>query len=278
MNEALIEVKDETALFCLDADGTIIDGHTHNIIWDASKENRSILTNPEEQWNLVKHLPPIGGDSQAWRTLFHTLIKDGHSVAIVSFSSFGKNILPRYLHEIIELEKDFIEKNICVVSFLPEDQSTKDLHIQHAKEKTGRQNIPANKIILCDDRDQLVWDAIHKAYAGIFATKNGAHIQVLLDRSKTSKLPQAPYLSPRGESSSSDSGLSALLDGTPSPRPREPVPHSSPKTLSSASEILKRSPARAANRRSSSPGCSLESSGEFSNDILRSSFERVKII
>lgn len=237
VNEALLEVKDETALFCLDADGTIIDGHTHNIILDASKEDRSILKNPEAQWNLVKHLLPIGGNSAAWHTLFHTLAKDGHAIAIVSFSDFGETILPRFLHEIIGLEQDFIHQHICIISFLPENQSTKKSHLSLAQEKTRKQHLPPEKIVLCDDRDTLVWDAIRNKYKGVFATHDGTHIHVLLEMSKSIK------------------------------EPKKDTPYSSPRAFSSSQEHLRNSPIHTALRRT--PECGLESSGE--HDVLRNS-------
>ncbi len=255
-----LTLPDETGLFCIDADMTIIDGHTHNTIWDAVEKNRGILVDSEAQWDLVKHFHPLGGNPQAWHDLFHTLINDGHSVAIVSFSSFGENILPRYLHNVIGLDKDFIAQHICIISRLPKNQTTKDGHILEAKEKTGRTNLPPQKIVLCDDKDELVWDAIRRKYAGVFATSNAEHIQVLLERSKKLKLPKepTPYASPRSQS---------LSDTPPSPR-----------IFSSAANVLRSSPSRAAMGRSGTPECGLQSSGEYSSDNLQSSFEGVKII
>jgi len=301
----------ETGLFCIDMDGTIVDGHTHNIIWNAAQRTPAILQDPEAQWGLVKHLRPIGGgDPAAWRKLFHTLIQDGHSIAITSFSSFGKYIIKRYLNEVIGLDEDFIEKHIRVVSSLPKDQSTKQPHILRAQKKTGRTNLLPEKIILCDDRFELVWDAIHKKYIGIFATKDGAHIQALLEKSKTLKLPKesnqenksTPYssrtVSPHEESSSGDSlHISPFQDKVPSPyiSPRETSTSNpalaafldadaknplspSPKIFSAAEQLLRNSPTRAATRRSSSSECSLQSSGEYNNDALRSSLDRLRII
>lgn len=274
--DALALLKDETGLFCIDGDNTLIDGHTHNLIWDAislsrlmhatqewdavrskvaekiaakefsqpkieywqklftflAEENKwqRIKCDEETQWELVKDLKPIGKGPEPWKKLFHTLCEDGHAIAIVSFSSFGHHIIPRYLRETIGLEHNFVQQHICVVSFLPEDQSTKQEHIAQAKEKTGRNSLPPGKIVFCDDNNGFVWGSIRSGIKGVFADAMGEHIQVLLEKSKSLLKIESqgtPYSSPRALSSSSEehnTPLSGFFPRKRTPSPPAPPP------------------------------------------------------
>ena len=209
MNEEL-HPPSYPALFCIDSDGTLIGGHTHNAILEAAGRDPTILTQPEAQWDIVKNMPPIGKDPQAWRDLFHTVVTDGHKIAMVSFSEFGSTIIPRYLHEIIGLERDFIAKHIAIVSFLPEDQSNKHPHIAQAKIITETTHLLPHKIVLMDNEHANIRHATLMGHSTILATPNGEHIAVAQNRSKSIKnLPNAAesFSSENGSEESSEEDL-----------------------------------------------------------------------
>ena len=178
-------------LFCIDGDGTLIplirlpDGTivtTHDIIWMAIREDPSIEHTPEAQWNLVKHLLPIGG-AEMWKKVLRKMVDDGHATSFVSFSSFGKHILPRYLAENVGLEKSFIEENIVVVSFLPplkKNRNDKRAHIQETKVILHLEDIEDNDVALIDDSGKNIAAAEKDKHYTILATPDGEHLHAMM--------------------------------------------------------------------------------------------------
>lgn len=263
------------ALFCIDVDGTLIDGNTHNHIWNAinlstiirdnggnniewtSIESRvaqlakktnppqpisywetlfktlmdntiweTVRTNEDHQWLLVKDMRPIG-DPQKWHEAFHTLIEDGHDIAMVSFSSFGNHIIPRYLKEIIKLDESFIAKHITVISSLPDlndpTKRNKNAHMDEATQKTksGKNSyLPHEMVLIDDDERDNIPSARARKFHTIPAQHNGSHIDKILDLSKKIKNPpvvkkenkyERKYLSSSSESSKSPQRPTHLL-------------------------------------------------------------------
>lgn len=123
-------------IFIIDFDRTIVNGHTHNTI---ARFYKTILgPNPnwseaeqQAQWDLVKHIPPIATHNLTWKTLIETILKNGHQVAVASFSSYP-HIIPTYLREVIGLSDDLV-KQIYVEAWLPDYPATanKNKHIMN---------------------------------------------------------------------------------------------------------------------------------------------------
>ena len=171
-----------TALFCIDFDNTIASQHTHNIIANAEQEHGRL--SHEDQWQLVKDIPPIGSDQQ-WQELFKTLYKDGHRIAIVSFGQY-EHIIARYLKEIIGLKESFIKDHLKIVSYLPEDPSNanKEDHMSQANEEP---KLPAENIVLVDDSRRNTRHAAVMGHQIIYADESGKHIKETLELSKKIK-------------------------------------------------------------------------------------------
>lgn len=170
--------KPTRALFCIDFDKTISSKHTHNII------NNGGADDEQEQWDLVKDIPPIG-EAKEWKKLFKTLHEDGHNIAIVSFNQYA-HIIRRYLKEVIGLDKNFLREYVNVESFIPEDQSNKKEHIQRANAKL---NTPAEDIVLVDDTKSNIDHAVAEKHRVITASADGKHINEMLRLSKKIKNP-----------------------------------------------------------------------------------------
>jgi len=190
MEEAAVSTK-KKLLICIDGDGTLIplvllpDGTiatTHDIIWLAIRQDPSIEHDLEAQWNLVKHLLPIGG-AEMWRTVLHKMVDEKHAISFVSYSSFGNYILRRYLEENVGLEKSFIEKNIVFVSYFPpqkKDRNDKRAHIQKAKVALGLEGIDPNDVVLIDDSRKNISAAEQDKHYTILATPDGEHLHALM--------------------------------------------------------------------------------------------------
>lgn len=176
--------------FMFDVDHTIIDGHTHNFF---GYKGISPAKSPEEQEAhfqtlMAKGFSPIGNSAEQWRNLINTLLLDGHTVSIVSFSNYGNYIVPKYLKHIIELDEETLNK-IHIESWLPRDNMTanKNLHIQNALAKHNAIATPS-EVILIDDSESNIQEAQRAGYRTILATPNANHIQEALDLSKKLKV------------------------------------------------------------------------------------------
>jgi len=142
-------------IFIIDFDRTIANGHTHNTIarfyktiqgpnpsWNAEEQ--------QDQWNLVKHIPPITAGNLTWKTVIETMLNNGHQVAIASFSSYP-HIIPQYLLQVIGLSADLV-KQVHIEAWLPEQPATanKNNHImnvlQHFKFAGHK-----NQVVIIDD-------------------------------------------------------------------------------------------------------------------------------
>jgi hypothetical protein len=139
------------ALFCIDFDNTIFDGHSHNKIIELK------LKTIEEQWAFAKSVPPIG-PSGIWQNTIKQILQDGHDIAIVSFNSYG-HIIPKYLAECVGLTDQDVAK-IHIISMMPTNPATanKNEYIKQAHDKySGKHN--AQDTVLIDDSEKNITDA-----------------------------------------------------------------------------------------------------------------------
>jgi hypothetical protein len=160
------------ALITIDFDYTIVNGHTHN------KIKYSQETNKDSQWDQIKDFATVGNPGE-WKHILKTLIKEGHSICIVSFNSYG-HIIPRYLLEKIGLSNEDIKK-IKVISWLPSRPETanKNQHIQQAK-KITRFLGKNSQVILIDDTKDNIDAASKENYRTITADKDGAYLSNII--------------------------------------------------------------------------------------------------
>lgn len=181
------------AVFIIDFDRTIVNGHTHNTI--ARFHKTLIGPNPaweideqHAQWELVKNIPPITALDLDWKTVLKALLHQGHQVAIASFSSYP-HIITRYLQEVIGLSEADIGK-IYIEAWLPEQPSiaNKNKHIhrilQHFKFKGAREDI-----VIVDDSKINTDAAIAEHFTVIPAhdavgnpLTNGKHLVLLMKK------------------------------------------------------------------------------------------------
>jgi len=157
------------AIVCIDFDNTVVNGHTHNTITQKiSMEKATAQPNnqldvksaniPSEtesdklkQWNLVKDFKPRVG-AEDWKNLINKLIKEGHTVAMVSFNAFD-HIIETYLERVIGLDPETMKK-IIFNSWLPEEpeDSNKNKHIDEVVMFAKDLNIEFNdQVMLIDD-------------------------------------------------------------------------------------------------------------------------------
>jgi hypothetical protein len=136
------------ALFCIDFDGTIFDGHSHNRIIELH------LKTPEEQWAFVKSVPPVG-PSGIWRDTIKQILQDGHDIAIVSFNAYGY-IIPKYLAECVGLTDQEVAK-IQIISTMPTNIAApnKNEHIKQAQHKHSGKYNTQNSILIDDSENNI---------------------------------------------------------------------------------------------------------------------------
>lgn len=158
-------------LIAIDFDHTIVNGQTHMKIM-LSQE-----TDKDRQWDQIKDFPVIGEPGE-WKRILENLIKENHSVCIVSFNSYA-HIIPRYLQEKVGLSHEDIEK-IKVISWLPPHPETanKNQHLRQAK-KIMNFHGKNSQIILIDDSRNNLDAARKKKYTIIPADENGFYLSYI---------------------------------------------------------------------------------------------------
>lgn len=159
------------ALITIDFDHTIVNGQTHMKIM-LSKE-----TNKDRQWEQIKDFQVIGEPGE-WKSILENLIKEDHSVCIVSFNNYG-HIIPRYLQEKVGLSHEEVEK-IKVISWLPPHPETanKNQHLRQAK-KIMNFHGKNSQVVLIDDSKNNLDAARKKKYTIIPADENGFYLSYI---------------------------------------------------------------------------------------------------
>ncbi|KTC66636.1 Uncharacterised protein [Legionella adelaidensis] len=150
------------AVVCLDFDFTIVLGHTHNIICQREQALARSLTE-DEQWDLVKDIPPRGG-KERWCALFCQMANE-FPLAIVSFNAYPA-IIPRYLREVIGLPNELVQE-IFIDSWLPENPLTANKNQHLANVLHYFQD--CSHLILVDDSENNIKGAQEKGYKTIWA-------------------------------------------------------------------------------------------------------------
>jgi hypothetical protein len=149
------------ALFVIDFDHTLVDGHTHNTIARAILCQVVASDNEEAQWDLVKGMTALGG-SDKWKAVFQSLFDNGHDVAIASFNSY-KHVISRFLREKIGLSEHQISR-IFINSRLPQNAraANKNEHIEqiinHFYPRFGERP-RRDQVVLVDDSDGNIFAA-----------------------------------------------------------------------------------------------------------------------
>lgn len=146
------------ALFVIDFDHTIVDGHTHSVITRAILSRRVASDDTEAQWELVRGMAALGG-SDKWKAVFQSLLERGHHVAIASFNSYP-HVITRFLREVIGLADEEINR-IHVNSWLPPDPGSADKNehieqvISHFYPGVGVRP-RRDQVVLVDDSDNNI--------------------------------------------------------------------------------------------------------------------------
>ena len=161
------------ALFIFDFDHTIVNGHTHN--WLMEHMTEAVASSPKLQWDLVKHMPPIGSAEQ-WLALFKQLREAGHQIAIASYGTYGKTIIPLYLREVIGVPQAWLDQ-MPIQSWLPMDSNdNKNKHIsQIIKELQYKDYMQT--IVLIDDSIDILHAARKMGCSVIEATPDAMHLR-----------------------------------------------------------------------------------------------------
>lgn len=151
------------SLIILDFDGTIVSQNTHNILSQLPS-----CKNMDDAWEHVKNIEPVAGEC-AWLSFLTDMLQQGHSIAIASFNGFGQIIIPKYLEQVIGLNKDDLSK-IHIESWMPDNPSieSKNQHIQYIIEDTQYKG-SKETIILVDDTESHVIAAKNAGYKAIHA-------------------------------------------------------------------------------------------------------------
>jgi hypothetical protein len=175
------------ALIIIDFDNTITSQHTYHIIQQAISKERSVESDQEAQWALVKNIAAIqcvdGDTTLTWAELFAKIDAEGHSIGIASFNSYGPTIIPRYLKHVIGLSDELIAK-IVIDSWLPSDseQNSKNKHIFNIKNKFNYRNLMATIVMIDDDQnDDILSNAIDRGFSTVKAYDDGRHLKYLND-------------------------------------------------------------------------------------------------
>lgn len=145
------------AVFIIDFDFTIAQGHTHNTIARYYKT----ITGPnpkwhpdeqQDQWQLVKHIPPVFSANYSWKAVFTALLNAHHHVAIASFSSYP-HIIAFYLGQNIGLTEDQLSK-IHIEAWLPVNPASdnKNQHIANILQHFNFKAEPKNVIFIDDSK------------------------------------------------------------------------------------------------------------------------------
>jgi hypothetical protein len=146
------------ALFVIDFDHTLVDGHTHNTIARAILCQVVASDNEEAQWDLVKGMTALGG-SDKWKAVFQSLFDNGHDVAIASFNSYP-HVISRFLREKIGLSDHQISR-IFINSWLPKNARAADKNehieqiINHFYPRFGERP-RRDHVILIDDSENNI--------------------------------------------------------------------------------------------------------------------------
>lgn len=161
------------ALFIIDFDRTIVDGHTHNTILTAIRSRGVTADDKEAQWGLIKTMHALGG-SDKWKAVFTSMLENGHHVAIASFNSYP-HVIPRFLREVIGLTEDQVSR-IHVNAWLPADpvSADKNEHIEQiishfypAGDRPRR-----DQVVLVDDSDNNIIAAEVADFRAVQAEKD----------------------------------------------------------------------------------------------------------
>ncbi|MBA3662449.1 MAG: hypothetical protein H0W64_12020 [Gammaproteobacteria bacterium] len=169
------------SLYIIDFDFTVTTIHMHHRLCQAIGMRLVDAQDFEALWELVKDIPPTGS-AELWRTLISTIEKNGHLVAIASFSEFPTLII-RYFQEVIGI------KNIMVESWLPRPGqiSNKNEHIRFIKRRLNFQG-ENECITLIDDDENNLHAAAQMHYHTINVLPgdpSGRHIQMILEKIPT---------------------------------------------------------------------------------------------
>ncbi|HEV2614825.1 MAG TPA: hypothetical protein VGV92_09005 [Gammaproteobacteria bacterium] len=231
------------AVFCHDFDGTYVIGNTQRaileylgfghlrseelldnlpLIMSAYKEKR------EECWEVVKKMTVIGEPGD-WKKANEKIARDGHAQAIVSFNIFGEDLFPRFLEEMVGLDKAFIQEHIKIISFWPEEgeKADKSEHLDrakiYAKEKLGLTHLPNSLVVFTDDNWKNYLRACNAQYKALRATNDGKHIPLIMEYSESIKHP-AEKVNDENSSSDGSKSLANSMEGlwkshSPSPTP-----------------------------------------------------------
>ena len=158
-------------LIAIDFDHTIVNGQTHMKIMLSNE------TDKDRQWDQIKDFPVIG-EPDEWKKILESLIKENHSICIVSFNSH-EHIIPRYLQEKVGLSHENVAK-IKVVSWLPKHPETanKNQHLRQAK-KIMNFHGKNSQVILIDDSKNNLDAARKKKHTVIPADENGFYLSYI---------------------------------------------------------------------------------------------------
>ncbi len=188
---------DISAIFLIDFDGTIADGHTHNAVAFAVKENH-ITNEKKSHWDFLRKLIHHGshhplGSAQEWQKVFATLLADGHKVGIISFSSYP-HMIENYLREIVGLSENVMSQ-VYVYAHLPPNpgHANKNAHIEMAK-KHFEYNGPNHRVVLIDDSFRNIVGAQMLGCTTIAVDEKNSHLQQILELS--TKLKASPKDAP----------------------------------------------------------------------------------
>lgn len=170
------------ALFIFDFDLTITSQHTHNLIIDQiNQEHDSKLKitrkDPQKRWSLIADVQPIGSKSE-WKQLFSNITRSGHQIAIASFGKYGKEIIPRYLEEVIGLDQTLLNK-IFINSWNPKSNmpQNKNAHILEVFEFFDIQGEKQKETVLIDDALANIDAAALEGYHPVYANGEGSHLR-----------------------------------------------------------------------------------------------------
>lgn len=179
------------AVFLIDFDGTIASGHVHNTLV-AAHDAGSVTKELESQWQYLKQLMeqegqhhPLGS-AQEWKNIFETLLKDGHKVAVISFSLFPL-VIHRYLSEVIGLSEEQ-SAQVYIYTRLPSNPKTanKNHHIQHALRHFEFHGDMAN-VVVVDDSSRNIHGANDLGCTTIMANTGHSHLAEILALSEKLK-------------------------------------------------------------------------------------------
>lgn len=187
------------ALFVIDFDHTIADGHTHNTISRAIMCQAVASDDENAQWDIVKGMPALGGANR-WKAIFQSLLENGHDLAIASFNSYS-HVIPRFLREVIGLNDAEISR-IFINSWLPSNPRAADKNehieqiINHFYPRLGERP-RRDHVILVDDSSNNILAAEIADFRAIHAKPDLQFLDQLAVLSSELSVDQSQASAPR---------------------------------------------------------------------------------